>query len=130
MFLIVPKTSIKQSMSLGYPRSQIFFPLYHFSLKFAIDLGSQLHFVVPEEWKEIMKKLKVPLDKSRCYHPEYDGYCPGEPVKQADVVLLGFPLMDPMDPEVRRNDLEIYEPVTDPQGPAMTWVKADLEKNK
>ncbi|KAG8125607.1 hypothetical protein E2320_020872, partial [Naja naja] len=45
-------------------------------LKFAIDLGSQLHFVVPEEWKEIMKKLKVPLDKSRCYHPEYDGYCP------------------------------------------------------
>ncbi|KAG8125610.1 hypothetical protein E2320_020932 [Naja naja] len=91
------------------------------SLKFAIDLGSQLHFVVPEEWKEIMKKLKVPLDKSRCYHPEYDGYCPGEPVKQADVVLLGFPLMDPMDPEVRRNDLEIYEPVTDPQGPAMTW---------
>ncbi|KAG8125603.1 hypothetical protein E2320_020931 [Naja naja] len=48
------------------------------SLKFAIDLGSQLHFVVPEEWKEIMKKLKVPLDKSRCYHPEYDGYCPGE----------------------------------------------------
>ncbi|XP_025031591.1 protein-glucosylgalactosylhydroxylysine glucosidase isoform X3 [Python bivittatus] len=100
------------------------------SLNFAIDLGSQLHFPVPEEWKEIMKKLKVPLDKSRCYHPEYDGYCPGEgfgrrnqgePVKQADVVLLGFPVVYPMDPEVRRNDLEIYEPVTDPQGPAMTW---------
>lgn len=48
----------------------------------------------------------------------------GEPVKQADVVLLGFPVMYPMEPEVRRNDLEIYEPVTDPQGPAMTWVKS------
>ncbi|XP_032094623.1 protein-glucosylgalactosylhydroxylysine glucosidase-like [Thamnophis elegans] len=29
--------------------------------------------------------------------------------------------MYPMDPEVKRKDLEIYEPVTDPQGPAMTW---------
>ncbi|NWW53981.1 PGGHG glucosidase, partial [Pedionomus torquatus] len=46
---------------------------------------------------------------------------PGEPVKQADVVLLGFPLMHPMSPEVRRNDLEMYEPATEPDGPAMTW---------
>ncbi|XP_061465855.1 protein-glucosylgalactosylhydroxylysine glucosidase isoform X2 [Rhineura floridana] len=91
------------------------------SLNFAIDLGSQLHISIPEEWKEVGKKIKVPFDKSRSYHPEYDGYCPGEQVKQADVVLLGFPVMYPMDPEVRRNDLEMYEPVTDPQGPAMTW---------
>lgn len=26
--------------------------------------------------------------------------------------------------EVRKNDLEVYEPVTDPNGPAMTWVRA------
>lgn len=44
-------------------------------------------------------------------------------MKQADVVLLGFPLMHPMSAEVRRNDLEMYEPVTDPAGPAMTWVR-------
>lgn len=43
-------------------------------------------------------------------------------MKQADVVLLGFPLMHPMSPEVRRNDLEMYEPVTELHGPAMTWV--------
>ncbi|XP_066467270.1 protein-glucosylgalactosylhydroxylysine glucosidase isoform X1 [Tiliqua scincoides] len=91
------------------------------SLDFAVDLGSQLQIPFPEEWKEIGKKIKVPFDQSRHYHPEYDGYCPGEQVKQADVVLLGFPVMYPMEPEVRRNDLEMYEPVTDPQGPAMTW---------
>ncbi|XP_053142693.1 protein-glucosylgalactosylhydroxylysine glucosidase [Hemicordylus capensis] len=91
------------------------------SLSFAIDLSSQLHIPIPEEWKEVAMKIKVPFDKSRAYHPEFDGYSPGEPVKQADVVLLGFPLLYPMDPEVRRNDLEMYEPVTDPQGPAMTW---------
>lgn len=44
-------------------------------------------------------------------------------MKQADVVLLGFPLMHPMSAEVRRNDLEMYEPITDPAGPAMTWVR-------
>lgn len=44
-------------------------------------------------------------------------------MKQADVVLLGFPLMHSMSPEVRRNDLEMYEPVTDVNGPAMTWVR-------
>ncbi|XP_026031520.1 protein-glucosylgalactosylhydroxylysine glucosidase isoform X2 [Astatotilapia calliptera] len=43
------------------------------------------------------------------------------PVKQADTVMLGYPLGLPMSPEVRRNDLEAYEPVTDPHGPAMTW---------
>lgn len=47
----------------------------------------------------------------------------GSDVKQADVILIGFPLGLPMSPEVRRNDLEFYEAVTDPLGPAMTWVK-------
>ena len=47
----------------------------------------------------------------------------GHPVKQADTVMLGYPLGLPMTPEIRRNDLEAYEPVTDPHGPAMTWVR-------
>lgn len=35
----------------------------------------------------------------------------GEEVKQADVILLGFPLMMSMPEDVRRNDLRIYENV-------------------
>lgn len=35
----------------------------------------------------------------------------GEEVKQADVILLGFPLMMAMPGDVRRNDLRIYENV-------------------
>ncbi|XP_069480190.1 protein-glucosylgalactosylhydroxylysine glucosidase isoform X2 [Ambystoma mexicanum] len=91
------------------------------SLNFAIDLAARLQFPVPDEWKEVAKKIKIPLDPDRNYHPEFDGYEAGESVKQADVVLLGFPLTYPMSPEVRKNDLELYEPVTDPEGPAMTW---------
>ncbi|KAM6073728.1 protein-glucosylgalactosylhydroxylysine glucosidase isoform 2-T3 [Chlamydotis macqueenii] len=91
------------------------------SLNFAADLARDLSIPVPEEWVDCANKVKVPFDAEKQYHPEYDGYSPGEPVKQADVVLLGFPLMHPMSPEVRRNDLEMYEPVTEQDGPAMTW---------
>ena len=42
-------------------------------------------------------------------------------IKQADVVLLGFPLMWPMSDQIRRNDLLAYEPLTRADGPAMTW---------
>lgn len=38
-------------------------------------------------------------------------------------MMLGYPLGFQMPLEVRKNDLEVYEPVTDPNGPAMTWVR-------
>ncbi|XP_009872417.1 PREDICTED: acid trehalase-like protein 1 [Apaloderma vittatum] len=91
------------------------------SLNFAAGVARDLSIPVPEEWVDCAQKVKVPFDAEKKYHPEYDGYSPGEPVKQADVVLLGFPLMYPMSPEVRRNDLEMYEPVTELDGPAMSW---------
>ncbi|NWR79828.1 PGGHG glucosidase, partial [Centropus unirufus] len=91
------------------------------SLNFAADVARDLSIPVPEEWVDCAEKVKVPFDTEGKFHPEYDGYSPGEPVKQADVVLLGYPLMYPMSPEVQRNDLEMYEPVTEQHGPAMTW---------
>jgi len=45
----------------------------------------------------------------------------GDKIKQADVILLGYPLMLDMDPAVRKNDLTIYQNVTSVSGPAMTW---------
>uniref|UniRef100_A0A8C4EYE7 Protein-glucosylgalactosylhydroxylysine glucosidase n=1 Tax=Dicentrarchus labrax TaxID=13489 RepID=A0A8C4EYE7_DICLA len=92
-----------------------------FSLQFAVELAALLQHPAPKEWQEVAKHLKIPFDQETQYHPEFDGYIKGHPVKQADTVMLGYPLGLPMTPEVRRNDLEAYEPVTDPQGPAMTW---------
>lgn len=76
---------------------------------------------VPNEWLEIARKLKHPFDYVHNYHLEFDGYTMGEMIKQADVVLLGYPIMHVTDPVVRKNDLEIYENVTRLDGPAMTW---------
>jgi hypothetical protein len=42
-------------------------------------------------------------------------------VKQADVVLIIFPLMWPMTDEIKRNSLLTYECITRKDGPAMTW---------
>lgn len=76
---------------------------------------------VPEGWLNVARQLKIPYDADLQYHPEFDGYLPGEIIKQADVVLLGFPIMYVKDPVTRRNDLDKYENVTRPDGPAMTW---------
>jgi trehalose/maltose hydrolase-like predicted phosphorylase len=61
-----------------------------------------------------------PFNNSGDYHPEFANYT-GAVVKQADVVLLGFPLGLPMPSTTRANDLEVYAARTDPGGPAMTW---------
>uniref|UniRef100_A0A3Q0R8C7 Protein-glucosylgalactosylhydroxylysine glucosidase n=1 Tax=Amphilophus citrinellus TaxID=61819 RepID=A0A3Q0R8C7_AMPCI len=89
-------------------------------LQFAVELAELLQHPAPKEWQAVAKYIKIPFDQEHQYHPEYDGYIK-HPVKQADTVLLGYPLGLPMSPEVRRNDLDAYEPVTDPHGPAMTW---------
>lgn len=73
-----------------------------------------------KSWLEKARCLYLPFDETRNFHPEYEGYVDKE-IKQADVVLIGFPLMWPMKPEIRRNDLLFYENKTRINGPAMTW---------
>uniref|UniRef100_A0A673A9G7 Protein-glucosylgalactosylhydroxylysine glucosidase n=1 Tax=Sphaeramia orbicularis TaxID=375764 RepID=A0A673A9G7_9TELE len=92
-----------------------------FSLQFAVELADLMQHPAPPEWQQVAEHIKILFDEESKYHPEYDGYVKGHPVKQADIVMLGYPLGLPMSPEIRRNDLETYEPVTDPHGPAMTW---------
>jgi trehalose/maltose hydrolase-like predicted phosphorylase len=54
-------------------------------------------------------------------HLEYEGY-DGRGIKQADVILLGYPLnWKGLTKQSRRADLEFYEKVTDKNGPSMTW---------
>mmetsp|Transcript_18795 Transcript_18795/g.59106 ORF Transcript_18795/g.59106 Transcript_18795/m.59106 type:complete len:802 (-) Transcript_18795:411-2816(-) len=58
------------------------------------------------------------------YHPEYQHF-PKDPhhprAKQADAILLAYPLGAVDEDRMAANDLEFYEPITDPTGPAMTW---------
>ncbi|XP_074086767.1 protein-glucosylgalactosylhydroxylysine glucosidase [Macrotis lagotis] len=91
------------------------------SLRFAAELARDLGRPIPEQWTTVAEKIKVPFDPEKNYHPEFDGYELGEMVKQADVILLGYPVPYPLSRDVRRKNLETYEAVTSAEGPAMSW---------
>eukprot|EP00040_Diaphanoeca_grandis_P037209 m.241379 g.241379 ORF g.241379 m.241379 type:complete len:829 (-) comp33773_c2_seq1:1694-4180(-) len=83
----------------------------------AIDAGVQQN----DTFKEIADGLVILFDKGQQYHPEFQGYSKGTKVKQADTILLGYPLLYSMPVAVRKNDVDYYTNITDPNGPAMTW---------
>jgi trehalose/maltose hydrolase-like predicted phosphorylase len=72
------------------------------------------------KWLEITEKIKIEYDETLDYHPQFEGYVFGAEVKQADTILIGYPLMHPMKESTRRNDLNFYLNVTRKNGPAMT----------
>ena len=76
-------------------------------------------------WLDAASRIVIPFNTSDGgWHPEFDGYEMGTQIKQADVILLGFPLdskLPSVTPASRANDLAIYAKVTDDGGPAMTW---------
>jgi len=95
------------------------------SLQFAIEIAEFLQLDYPAVWGKVGGNLKIPFNTQLQMHPEYDGYT-NSTIKQADVILLGFPLGYDMPLAVRQNDLDFYAKVTDPNGPAMTWGMAAI----
>ena len=93
------------------------------NLLFAIEAAEKLGKIPDPRWETVSQEkqgIKIPFDEKLRYHPEYDGYTQGTLIKQASVVLLGYPLGVPMDPDVRKNDIIEYEKCTD-RGPGMTY---------
>jgi hypothetical protein len=96
----------------------------------AIEFAPLVGATVPVDFPALATALDIDTapvpggESGARYHPEYDGYPngpKGKRVKQADTVMLPFPLGVAMDAETQANDLAWYEPNTDPGGPAMTW---------
>nr|WP_314175414.1 glycosyl hydrolase family 65 protein [Streptomyces sp. DSM 40971] len=73
----------------------------------------------PPRWTRIAGKLRIPYDKKHKVFEQYDGYG-GSTIKQADTVLLQYPLEWPMSKGDARRTLDYYASRTDPDGPAMT----------
>ncbi|MCC2276052.1 discoidin domain-containing protein [Streptomyces sp. ET3-23] len=73
----------------------------------------------PGEWSAIADRIRIPYDAQRKVYEQYDGYR-GSKIKQADTVLLTYPLEWPMPPGAAAATLDYYARRTDPDGPAMT----------
>lgn len=73
----------------------------------------------PARWNTVADGLRIPYDRDRKIFLQYDGY-QGSTIKQADTVLLRYPLEWPMSDAAARNTLDYYAARTDPDGPAMT----------
>jgi trehalose/maltose hydrolase-like predicted phosphorylase len=73
----------------------------------------------PSQWTAIADGLRIPFDQQRQVFLQYDGYA-GSQIKQADTVLLLYPVEWPMSRQVAANTLDFYAERTDPDGPAMT----------
>ena len=56
--------------------------------------------------------LRILYDPKLDYHPEHTGYLPNQTIKQADVVMLGYPLAYNISLSSQRNDLAVYANVT------------------
>ena len=71
------------------------------SLRMAAQLSRKFGVEYPPEWEEIADRMWIPLDEKNKVVIEYEGYS-GQPIKQADAVLLFYPLFFDLPDEYRR----------------------------
>src|SRR5436190_5216358 len=91
------------------------------ALQDAVQAAKVVGVTPPATWTTVADGVTktMPFDSTLNIYKEYATYN-GELIKQADVVMLTFPIDFSMPSGVGLNDLDYYAPRTDLQGPAMT----------
>ncbi|MFB7912619.1 discoidin domain-containing protein [Streptomyces sp. NPDC056061] len=89
------------------------------ALRDATRAARLLGYPAPADWTRVADGLRIPYDPARKLFLQYAGYN-GSTIKQADTVLLIYPLEWPMEPGAAAATLDHYATRTDPDGPAMT----------
>ncbi len=90
------------------------------ALRNATEAAGVLGEPAPDQWLTIAENLRMPFDEAKQIFSQYDGYDGRQQIKQADTVLLIYPLEWPMSNQVAANTLDYYAERSDPDGPAMT----------
>ena len=89
------------------------------ALRNATKAAQILGYSAPAQWTTIADHLRMPFDSTNQVFLQYAGYS-GSLIKQADTVLLIYPMEWPMSSQVAANTLDYYAQRTDPDGPAMS----------
>lgn len=98
------------------------------ALRNAVKAARELGFKAPEKWSRTADAIRILKDKDG-KTLEYEGYN-WQKIKQADVNLLAYPLQLVTAEKDIRRDLEAYEKVMDPNGPAMSFSILALEYSR
>ena len=95
------------------------------ALRAAYDYARLIGKQPNETFKRIADGLVIPYNSTLDYHPEYDEALwnarAQKQIKQADTVLMYYPLGINASASTRRNDVRRYAALQDPHGVAMTW---------
>ncbi|MEU5207670.1 discoidin domain-containing protein [Streptomyces sp. NPDC020742] len=89
------------------------------ALRHAVRAAAVLGEHAPASWTTVADKLRIPYDAKKKIFEQYAGYR-DTTIKQADTVLLMYPLEWPMSQTQASHTLDFYAAHTDPDGPAMT----------
>ncbi|WP_446039910.1 discoidin domain-containing protein [Streptomyces sp. SID1121] len=89
------------------------------ALRHATRAAALVGETAPARWSEIADRIRIPYDAKRKIYLQYAGYT-GSRIKQADTVLLTYPLEWRMPAGAAAATLDYYAARTDPDGPAMT----------
>ncbi|WP_306334725.1 discoidin domain-containing protein [Streptomyces sp. KL118A] len=89
------------------------------ALRHATRAAELLGERAPAKWQTVADRIRIPYDEKRKVFQQYDGY-KGSTIKQADTVLLMYPLEWKMPKGAAAATLDYYAERTDPDGPAMT----------
>lgn len=91
----------------------------------AVDaMGLSQYKAHAARWRDTAARLVVLYDSTSGTHPEFLGWANNDTAKQADTILLQFPLAWPgykASAGSLGRDLAYYQNHTTPSGPAMTW---------
>jgi trehalose/maltose hydrolase-like predicted phosphorylase len=96
------------------------------TLEIAAKAARVLGLTVPPAWPRIASGIVVPSSSTLNVQSEFTGY-QGQLVKQADVLLLEYPLDYTNPPDVEQGSLNYYVPRTDPAGPSMSDSVASID---
>ena len=98
------------------------------ALQYAVKAASELELKPDPEWSVVAENIPV-LEFPDGTTKENATYT-GVEIKQADAVLLSYPLEIITDPAEIKKDLAYYAPRTSPQGPAMGYAILSILYNR
>ena len=90
-------------------------------MRIAQEAATVVGATAPAKWADIYQKMFIPYNTDAGIVPEYATMNGSVEIKQADVVLINYPLEFRLNESQALNDLDFYARAQSSDGPAMTW---------